>query len=163
MPSLLAGEAPRERRNVAFGWKAEIAFDGRSRQFLGMTVSKIFALSLLCIASKAFAADDVDPQSLPLSCPERWGAPGDPLVGTEQTAKAIFAAVEREFFPGADRRHYPDVRVRDGGTYWAVFRMRNASRDRPKDAEIILHSAGHQLSLQVDKCTAAISKVHYSR
>jgi hypothetical protein len=118
------------------------------------------ALAWNCPAVAAKADSTVKDQ---LVCSERWGRPGEPLVATERTAKDIFVAVEREFFPGADKKRYPDVRARDEGTYWAVYRMRAASRDRPKEGEIILHFAGHQLAMQIDKCTAAISKVHYSR
>ena len=97
------------------------------------------------------------------SCPDRWGEPGEPLVASERTARDIFIAIEREFFPGADKKNFPDVKARDEGAYWGVFRHRDSRRDRPKDGEIILHFAGHQLEMQIDKCTAAVSNVHYSR
>lgn len=101
--------------------------------------------------------------STPLVCPDRWGEPGEPLVASERTARDIFIAIEREFFPGADKKNFPDVKARDEGAYWGVFRHRDSRRDRPKDGEIILHFAGHQLEMQIDKCTAAVSNVHYSR
>ena len=85
------------------------------------------------------------------------------LVGSERTARAIFLAVEQDYHPRADKKNFPDVRVRDEDTYWAVFRMRSAKRDRPKDGEIIVYAAGHQLSIRIDKCTAAISNVYFSR
>jgi len=112
------------------------------------------------------AAATVPPQPKPSAevCAARES--GDPeryLVGSEKTAKAIFLAVEQDYRPWADKKNFPDVRVRDEGTYWVVFRMRSTQRHRAKEGEIIVYAAGHQLAMHIDKCTAEISHVHLSR
>lgn len=86
-----------------------------------------------------------------LSCPLRWGEPGKPLVTTPVTAKAIFLAVEKDFFPQADAKGFPAVDANDKGDHWEVFRWRPG----------VL--GGGQLELSIAKCDGAISDVHLSR
>jgi hypothetical protein len=57
-------------------------------------------------------------------CPTRWGAPGKSLVTNAETARSIFLAVEKDFFPGADRQGFPSVEAEDEGAYWSVSRSR---------------------------------------
>lgn len=122
-----------------------------------------FLFAAAFLSGSPLFANEIEQPDAALACPARWGEPGRPLVAKEQTAKSIFTAVEREFFPAADKSEYPDVAARDGGGYWAVFRYRDFRQDKAKKGEIILRAGGGQLSLRIDKCTASISNVFYSR
>lgn len=122
-------------------------------------------LALILVALSAPVASKPKP-STPVAevCPTRESGDRERyLVSSEKTAKAIFLAVEGDYYPRANRRDYPDVLARDMGSYWQLLRWRDPTRDRPEDGEIILQFAGHQLSIQIDKCTAAISKVYFNR
>jgi len=96
-------------------------------------------------------------------CGLRWGASAKPLVGSAQTATDIFLAVEREFFPRADKVQYPDVGARDEGKWWSVSRGRNPERDRLPNGDFMIAAGGGQLSMRIDKCTGAISHVFLTR
>ena len=110
---------------------------------------------VLISASGVLAADDAP------SCAARWGAPGKPIVSNPETARAIFLAVEKDFFPNADAKTYPAVEVSDEGTRWAVFRRRPPVAISAGEMEVT--RGGGQLSMLVSKCTAEISDVHFSR
>ena len=99
--------------------------------------------------------------SKPLTCPPRWGKLGKPLVSTPETARAIFLAVERDFYPRPDKLHFPDVEVDDSGRWWSVFRSN--SPKPADDAEIELSAGGGQLSMRIDKCDGRIWHVYRTR
>lgn len=109
---------------------------------------------LMSIATTAAAQDEP-------TCPPRWGQPGRPLVSTPETARAVFLAVEADFFPQADREGFPEVVVEDEGEWWAVFRYR-PPEPQPGRGAIITHGGG-QLSLRIAKCDAQITEVWYQR
>ena len=123
-------------------------------RFRSKTVALAFVASLL--GAGAVQAEPGAP-----ACPARWGAPGQPLVANAETARAIFLAVERDFFPQADLQTYPAVDVHDDGDRWAVFRHRPSVRLPSGELEIT--RGGGQLELTIAKCDAAISGVHFSR
>lgn len=140
-----------------FGREAAIARSRLTMQLRPMTkFSLIFSAAALLSATTAAAAQ-------PANCGLRWGVPAKPLVASAQTATDIFLAVEREFFPRADKAQYPDVGARDEGTWWSVSRGRNRERDRLPNGEFIITSGGGQLSMRIDKCTGAISHVLLTR
>lgn len=120
--------------------------------------STILALVLGIFALVATAAH-AEPGAL--ACAERWGKPGKPLVTNAETARAIFLAVEQDFFPTADPKAYPAVDVQDDGEHWTVFRWRPPAALPNGDLETT--RGGGQLVLVIGKCDAAISNVHYSR
>ena len=91
----------------------------------------------------------------------RWGAPAKPLVASASTAIDIFLAVERGFFPFADKVHFPDVDAFDNGKWWSVSRGRNP--DRLPNSDVRVTFGGGQLSMRIDKCTGAISHVFLTR
>ena len=131
--------------NVRNGWKADITRCDHKRQLEPMTkLSILFSLILWLLVTPA--AGEPTPR-----CGLRWGQPAKPLVASAKTATDIFLAVEREFFPRADKVHYPDVSASDEGSWWSV------SRGSP--ARI----GGGQLSMHIDKCTGAISHVFLTK
>ena len=95
------------------------------------------------------------------NCPTRWGKPGKPLVANAETARAIFLAVEKDFFPQADRETYPAVDARDEGERWSVFRWRPPVT--PPNGQVGVTRGGGQLQLEIAKCDATISDVYLSR
>lgn len=144
------------------GRRPPLPFAGRHATVVIMRAISIIATSI------ALTSAAVGGQSVPLKGAEVCAAreTGDTeryLVGSEKTAKAIFLAVERDYAPWADKTNYPDVYVRNEGSYWSVFRMRSAKRDHAKDGEIIVSAGGGQLSIHIDKCNGGISSVYLSR
>lgn len=115
----------------------------------------------LAVALLVPIAQPVRAEERALSCPIRWGEPGKPLVTSPETAKAIFLAVEKDFFPGADPKTYPGVDTHDYGDHWAVFRWRPPVKLADGSTEVT--EGGGQLELSIAKCDAAISNVHFSR
>ena len=95
-----------------------------------------------------------------VECPPRWGEAGKPLVTSASTARAIFVAVEKDFFPHADAKRFPIVKADEDGDGWAVFRTRPIRRVG-KNLEVTF--GGGQLELRIAKCDGAISQVHLSR
>ena len=95
------------------------------------------------------------------ACPARWNKPGKPLVTNSETAKAIFLAVEKDFFPAADAETYPVVGATDEGDRWIVSRGRSPVTTPQGDVEVTM--GGGQLALTIAKCDAAISGVVFNR
>jgi hypothetical protein len=85
-----------------------------------------------------------------------------PLVTSSETAKAIFLAVEDDFFPEADKTQYPEVVAVDEGEWWSVFRHRPPEGNLA-DGTFTVTRGGGQLSLRIAKCDAKISEVWLSR
>lgn len=117
-------------------------------------VKALTLAALMSIATPAVAQVD-------LPCPPRWGEPGRALVSTAETAKAVFLAVETDFFPQADRVGFPDVVAEDEGEWWTVFRHRQPEQ-RP-DGSAMITLGGGQLSIRIAKCDATITEVWFSR
>jgi hypothetical protein len=124
---------------------------------------KPFLMGLLVVGltftSSAWSAS----QQRSVRCAPRWGEPGARLVGSAQTAKDVFVAIEREFYPKADRVQYPDAEAIDSGAYWDVYRTRNPDRDLRSKGTMLIRAGGGQLSMRIDKCTSAISHVFLTR
>ena len=107
------------------------------------------------ISSHASAADS----SFQQSCPPPWKTP---LVPTKATAKAIYLAVGRgQQIPMF--KDYPIVMVEDKGDHWSVWQERGKPPPTPKANEVIVSAGGGQLSMDIDKCTGAISNVGMNR
>ncbi len=117
-------------------------------------------LALVVVAS-ALGVASAQADSKVLACPIRWGEPGRPLVANAETARTIFLAVEKDFFPQADREAYPAVDVRDEGERWSVFRWRPPV-SLPNGQLEVTHGGG-QLTLAIAKCDATISDVYLSK
>lgn len=109
----------------------------------------------IAVPAPAFANDQQPP------CPVRWGDPGKPLVSTAETAKAVFLAVEADFFPAADPEQYPEVVAEDEGGWWSVFRYRPP--ETHPDGSVVATYGGGQLSLRIAKCDARITEVWLTR
>ncbi|WP_439472722.1 hypothetical protein [Brevundimonas sp.] len=106
-----------------------------------------------------------EPQAAPPSpapqppCENRFYGQGRLLVATEETAEAIFLAVEAEIFPGANKAEFPVVEAfeapGDPG-FWTVIRTRERE-------PLVVYKGGGQLELRIAKCDGAISHVALSR
>jgi len=100
-------------------------------------------------------------QPPPTACPVRWGYPGEPLVTTPETAIAIYLAIERDFFPGAEPGEYSQVEAVDEGDWWGMYR--HLAPEELPNGDLLITRGGGQLSLNIAKCDAAISDVHFTR
>ena len=91
----------------------------------------------------------------PLACPKEPGFIGGPLVPTADAAKGIFAVVSQAILPGQPRDKYVLVAT-DNGTTWSVSQGLRPPNDKNT-------FGGGGLTMQIDKCTGAISEVHAIR
>lgn len=93
-------------------------------------------------------------------CVVRGAPQGRPLVTRPETARAIFLAVEADFFPDANKTEFPVVEVERDGEGWIAFR----TRDRSVNAggPIVVQKGGSQLEIRIDGCSGAVSDAHYS-
>ena len=85
-----------------------------------------------------------------------------PMVTSPETAKAIFLAVEDDFFPEADKARYPEVVAVDDGEWWSVFRHRPIEGNLA-DGTLTRTVGGGQLSLRIAKCDGRNSEVWLTR
>ena len=115
----------------------------------------------LCAVVLTFASTPARAEPDIPSCAPRWGRAGEPLVTKTETATAIFLAVERDFFPGAEPAEFPEVVAEDDGDSWIVSRMRPPQE--LANGDVVVTMGGGQLTLRIAKCDAAISDVHLSR
>jgi hypothetical protein len=94
-----------------------------------------------------------------ISCPAPWV---DPWVPNNAVAKAIYLAVGRaQHIPSFNR--YPIVIVEDAGDHWNVWQESGKVPPTPKRGEVIVAGGGGQLSMEIDKCTGAISNAVLNR
>ena len=112
----------------------------------------LFGVALTCLVSPLVAHAAIRP-----ACSAVGESRGKLLVPDEQTAVAIFLAVERKFKPDANRIRFPSVKAEDEGANWAVFRWRPPHRTL-FGTEVTY--GGGQLSMSIRKCDATISGVH---
>lgn len=137
-------------------WEADIASKRLMPHRPSMSIASL-PLAVLAIVGLLSVAQPVLADDQTLVCPLRWGEPGRALVTTPETAKAIFLAVEADFFPTADRERFPEIVAEDEGEWWSVFRYRPV--ELQPDGSMIRTFGGGQLSLRIAKCDARISEV----
>lgn len=77
-----------------------------------------------------------------------------------ETARAIFLAVEADFFPDANKTEFPVVEVERDGDFWIAFRTRDQSVN--SGLPIVVRKGGGQLEIRIDGCSGAVSEAHYS-
>ena len=91
-------------------------------------------------------------QAQDLKCPHRKGMLIDPVIREEDAARAVFSAIADQFMGGQD---WSDSEIRiDGGSgdrVWTIYHYRAGSR------------GGAGMEMTIDRCTGAVSKLHYSR
>ncbi len=114
------------------------------------------AWSSLAVAQTASAAPVLS------KCEKQPGFMGGPFVPDTRTAEAVYRAVANGIVPGALER-YPRVTVADAGDQWAVSQTGQSSPRGPKEGEVSIDAGGGQLSMKIDKCTAAISAAVLNR
>jgi hypothetical protein len=139
------------RANVQDGWKADVARRAESQHLCTMIKFLGVGISLVLLAFGANAKATLSGASQ--SCSMRWGKPVAPLVTKAETAKAIFLAVERDFFPQANKTRFPDLFARENGSTWRVYRGR-------ADGWLM---GGGQLAVQIAKCDGRVSDVYFSK
>lgn len=89
-----------------------------------------------------------------IACPQDKSLFGEPAVSSEETAKAIFLAVEAGRKSAApDTGNYPDVIASDAGEYWEV--SRGTAPGPLANGDIAAALGGGQLSLRIAKCDGA--------
>jgi len=91
----------------------------------------------------------------PPVCPHQDGLIGRPVVPTAEVARGIFAAVAKPLQSEQAASEYV-LTIADEGAAWAVYQ---ALPDRPG----MIITGGGGLEMRIDKCTGAISEMHYQR
>lgn len=88
-------------------------------------------------------------------CPHHDGLIDGPVVPTAEVARGIFAAVAKPLQSEQAASKYV-LTIADQGADWAVYQA------LPKPPGTITVGGGG-LEMRIDKCTGAISEMHYSR
>lgn len=109
-------------------------------------------LGTLLFLATTIAAVEAPASSL-IACPKEAGLLTGPFVPDAKVARAIFEVVATAKTSAAFMDEY-EIEVSDGGRAWTVFQS-------PKEEPDILGGGG--LEMQIDKCTGAISEVHFSK
>ena len=95
------------------------------------------------------------------ACLQTLGYMAGPLVPDAGTAKAIFLAIERAIFPVQTPAGDSPVVATNDGDHWSVFRY--AEPAALPDGSIVVTAGGGHLEMDIDKCSAAVSRVALSR
>ena len=88
-------------------------------------------------------------------CPHRDGMIDGPVVPTAEVARGIFNAVAKPLQGERVESRYV-LTIADEGAVWVVYQ---ALPDRPGTIQV----GGGGIEMHVDKCTGAISEMHYAR
>ena len=88
-------------------------------------------------------------------CQHRDGLIDGPLVPTAEIARGIFMAVARPFQSGQAASGYV-LTIADQGADWAVYQA-------PPTPSGVSVRGGGGLTMRIDKCTGAISEMHFIR
>jgi hypothetical protein len=126
------------------------------KAWLEAKMVKSAGLIWMLAASSALAAES-QPASAPpgkMTCAHVAGHIDGPFVPTSQAARSIYLAVRSAITPWLDGRPNVQVKVEDSGDHWDVF------ADEPvgeKAGQIVVTKGGGDLSLQIDKCSGAVS------
>jgi hypothetical protein len=122
--------------------------EGREAERIAMPQRIAVAITFVLIALSSGSAYAADSASQP-QCPEPW-------VPSKEVAKAIYLAVGRaQNTPWF--KNYPVVVVEDAGDHWSVSQASGKPLPKLKPGEVIVSAGGGQLSMDIDKCTGAIS------
>jgi hypothetical protein len=113
----------------------------------------MLALMLLALSATAQTSAQV-------SCPPPWKTPWAP---NEAVAKQIYLSVGKARFPRMTKK-FPVVTVHDGGDHWDVSQASGKpSIVQVGPGEVVVTSGGGQLSMEIDKCTGAVSRAVLNR
>jgi hypothetical protein len=133
------------------------------RPVLELAITSLVALVLTGSASDGYA--QVVEADAAVACPMVDGHRVGPFVRNKATAQAIYRAVVR---PAALEK-YPIIEVEDRGDHWHVSQtneyLEEFARNPPKPPAgyVIVQAGGGQISLDIDKCTAAISNFNMNK
>lgn len=92
-----------------------------------------------------------------------------PYVANKTAARGIFKTIAAAIEPQAHRnKRYPIVVVVDDGKSWAVYEQQRGGGTKvtplPNGWEkVVVTAGGGGLTLEIDKCTGAITQAYYDR
>ena len=95
-----------------------------------------------------------------------------PVAPDEAAARRIAEAVVRNVPPSERARHARESgRVyelviqpaEDEPAQWIAFERPQRDATPPQEGVVVLQFAGHGLAFRIDRCTGAISRMHFSR
>jgi len=95
------------------------------------------------------------PAAVPI-CPHHPGFIDGPVVPTADAAKAIFSIVSSAIAPGRRKDTYVLMAADDGETWMLTEAL-------PPPPEGTTRYGGGGLTMRIDKCSGAISAMHYLR
>ena len=123
-----------------------------------LSVDRLFTPSLNLYAERA--TNDADALA---ACAQQAA----PLVAKAETAQLIFEAIAKDR-GGPDFMKGHKLVIRDGVDHWALFQMLESGPDEcrsmiPADKKCTVTAGSVGLQMHIDKCTGAVSHVHYVR
>lgn len=85
------------------------------------------------------------------------------LVAARQVATAVIHSVERQagMDSGARDRSY-ELNIEDDGSQWVVYQSMRGYPRHEGDALVVM-AGGGGVEMRIDKCSGAISQLHWSR
>ena len=124
-----------------------------------LTINQVTAPSLNQYAARTSVAAERD-------CGKEPGFLGGPFVASAETAQRIFEAVALGL-RGPEFTAKYTINVSEETASWAVYQSLHPEPDGCQNSTIencvTVTSGGGGLSMRIDKCTGAISQVHYQR
>ena len=95
-----------------------------------------------------------------------------PVAPDEAAARRVAEAVIRNVPPSRLARRAREAgrpyelvieAARDEPGQWIAFERPQRDITPPQEGVVVLHFAGHGLEFRIDRCTGAISRMHFSR
>ena len=136
--------------------------------FAGM----LFALAAVFVAVNYVTAPRLDQYAVrvgapSIDCGKEGGMVAGPFVKDAATARRIFEAVAESQRDAEFMAKYR-IHVDEGASDWAVYQSLPPAPDSCEistsaSARCSVTSGGGGLSMRIDKCTGAVSRVHYQR
>jgi hypothetical protein len=121
--------------------------------------AKMKARALIFLAGLSLVATASAAHSASPKCSHEDGFIEGPLVPDHKTAEAIFRAVISARFPRS-LSSYPIIKVADNGGSWTVYSTATPVKSIP--GEVVVEMGGG-MSMAIEKCTGAISKLQGMR
>lgn len=110
---------------------------------------------LAAIPAIAAASQSAVAASEKLMCPHTAGYIDGPFVPTAAGARKIYLVIRDAITPWQRAKRNLRVKVDDDGHHWDVYATKPIRKEAGK---LVVARGGGDLSLQIDKCTGAVTK-----
>ena len=131
-----------------------------------ITLVSLGLVSATATLPSSIARTSTTTETQAVTCEKKPGLLAGPFVASPDTARAIFEAVARGL-RGEEFLKLYDINLNDEVDHWALFQSPrpadSCTGSTPSDTICTVTSGGGGLTMRIDKCSGAISQVHYLR